>query len=137
MRVVAPLANEGCFGCGPGNGIGFHLEFEHAGDAGVVAHFTPGLEHQGWDGIMHGGLVSTLLDEAMAWAAAASTRIYLTARMEVRYREPVRIGTPLLVRGWLTRDRRRTLETRAEVQTLSGDVLAEATALYVLAPTAK
>ena len=134
MPLVAPLANAGCFGCGPGNAIGLHLQFEAHSDGGVQAQFTPGVEHQGWDGIMHGGLVTVLLDEAMAWAASSSTRMYYTARLEVRYREPVRTGAPLVVRGWITRNRGRTLETRAEVQTCSGAVLAEGTALFLRTP---
>jgi acyl-coenzyme A thioesterase PaaI-like protein len=135
VPLVAPLANEGCFGCGPGNPIGLHLAFESHADGGVVAHFTPGLEHQGWDGVMHGGLVTVLLDEAMAWAASASTTMYFTGKLEVRYRSPVRTGAPLLVRGWITRNRGRTLETRAEVQAEDGSVLAEGTALFMRAPS--
>ena len=136
MPLTAPLANQGCFGCGPANPIGLHLAFEHHPEGGVQARFKPGVEHQGWDGVMHGGLVTVLLDEAMAWAAAASTRIYYTGRLEVRYRQPVRTATPLIIRGWVTRDRRRTLETRAEIQSEDGQTLAEASALYMLAPTA-
>ncbi|HEY8693667.1 MAG TPA: PaaI family thioesterase [Chloroflexota bacterium] len=134
MPIVAPLANQGCFGCGPANPIGLHLNFEHHPDGGVQARFTPGAEHQGWDGMMHGGLVTVLLDEAMAWAASASSTVYYTGRLEVRYRQPVRSGTPLTVRGWIARNRGRTLETRAEVQSESGDTLAEATALFLRAP---
>jgi acyl-coenzyme A thioesterase PaaI-like protein len=134
VPITAPLANQGCFGCGPANPIGLHLAFEPHPDGGVQARFTPGAEHQGWDGVMHGGLVTVLLDEAMAWAAAASTRMYYTGRLEVRYRQPVRTSAPLIIRGWIIRDRGRTLETRAEVQSETGATLAEANALFMLAP---
>lgn len=134
MPLVAPLANDGCFGCGPGNPIGLHLQFEAHQDGGVQAHFAPGEAHQGWDGVMHGGLVTVLLDEAMAWAASATTTMYYTARLEVRYRKPVHTGSALLVRGWITRNRGRTLETRAEVQSEDGSVLAEGSALFMRAP---
>ena len=134
MSIPAPLANQGCFGCGPANPIGLHLDFDYHPDGGVQALFTPGHEHQGWDGVMHGGLVTVLLDEAAAWAAAASTSMNVTGRLEVRYREPVRTGSPLTVRGWVTRQRGRTMETRAEVQSAAGQVLAEATALFLRAP---
>jgi acyl-coenzyme A thioesterase PaaI-like protein len=133
VPIIAPLANQGCFGCGPANPIGLHLDFDRHEDGGVQALFIPGVEHQGWDGVMHGGLVTVLLDEAMAWAAAASTTIYYTGRLEVRYRQPVRTGAELTVRGWVTRNRGRTLETRAEVQLGGGEVLAEATALFIRA----
>jgi acyl-coenzyme A thioesterase PaaI-like protein len=136
VPIVAPLANQGCFGCGPANPIGLHLDFDHHVDGGVQASFTPCERHQGWDGVMHGGLVTVLLDEAMAWAASASANVYYTGKLEVRYRQPVRTGALLMVRGWVTRDRGRTLETRAEVRSGSGDVLAEATALFLRAPQA-
>jgi acyl-coenzyme A thioesterase PaaI-like protein len=134
VPIAASLANDGCFGCGPGNAIGLHLDFQHHPDGGVQASFTPGEQHQGWDGVMHGGLVTVLLDEAMAWAASASTTMYFTGRLEVRYRQPVRTGVLLTVRGWITRNRGRTLETRAEVQSAAGETLAEATALFLRAP---
>ncbi|MBV8084502.1 MAG: PaaI family thioesterase [Chloroflexi bacterium] len=133
MPIVAPLANQGCFGCGPSNPIGLHLHFEHHANGGVQARFTPGLEHQGWDGVMHGGLVTVLLDEAMAWAAAEKTRMYYTGRLEVRYRRPVTTGADVLVRGWITRDRGRSLETRAEIHSAEGETLAEGTALFLAA----
>src|SRR5581483_7013738 len=136
MPLVAPLANQGCFGCGPGNPIGLHLDFELHPDGGVAARFTPAAEHQGWDGVMHGGLVTVLLDEAMAWAASQKTAMYYTGRLEVRYRQPVTTGAPLVLRGWIVRDRGRSLETRAEVQDASGTLLAEATALFLRAPAA-
>ncbi|SRR5581483_621057 len=134
MPLVAPLANQGCFGCGPGNPIGLHLDFELHPDGGVAARFTPAAEHQGWDGVMHGGLVTVLLDEAMAWAAAQKTEMYYTGRLEVRYRRPVRTSQELLLRGWITRDRGSRLETEAQVQDAGGQVLAEASALFVRAP---
>ena len=137
MPLAAPLANQGCFGCGPANPIGMHLAFEEHSEGGVWASFEPKQEYQGWDGVMHGGLVTTLLDEAMAWAASASTVIYYTAKLEVRYRKPAPVDMPLIVRGWITRQRDSRLETRAELQSENGEILAEATALFVRAPKAE
>jgi len=131
MPIAASLANEGCFGCGPRNPVGLHLHFDRADDGGVVAAFEPKVEHQGWDGVMHGGLVGVLLDEAMAWAAAEKTQMYYTGRLEIRYRKPVRTGAPLQVRGWILKDRGRTLQTRAEIQDQDGATLAEAEALFM------
>ncbi|HLY65120.1 MAG TPA: PaaI family thioesterase [Chloroflexota bacterium] len=133
MPVAASLANEGCIGCGQANPIGLHLQFEPHPDGGVQASFTPKPEHQGWDGIMHGGMVTLLLDEAMAWAAAEKTSPYYTARAEIKYRRPVFIGQPLLLRGWIVRDRGLRLETRAEVHSSEGQLLAEGTALFIRA----
>ena len=80
---------------------------------------------------MHGGLVTLLLDESMAWAAASKTRMYYTAKLEVKYRHPVETGVPLRLRGWITRDRGRLMETAAAVTSEAGETLAEAKALFV------
>lgn len=136
MPLAAPLANQGCFGCGPANPIGLHLEFQEHTEGGVWAAFHSKPEYQGWDGVMHGGLVTVLLDEAMAWAASASRVIYYTAKLEVRYRRPVPVDAPLVVRGWITNKRGSRLETRAELQSQTGEMLAEATALFLRAPSA-
>ena len=73
QRHVDPFAivrsDHGCFGCGDDNPIGLHLRFAADGD-GVKASFVPGPEHQGFGDVVHGGIISTVLDEAMAWATA-------------------------------------------------------------------
>ena len=63
-----PEAN-GCFICGPSNPIGLRLRFHEEG-AGVAAEFVPGDLHIGWEGLIHGGLIAAVLDDAMAniWA---------------------------------------------------------------------
>ena len=53
-----------CFGCGQENPIGLRLSFDHDGDA-LVARFVPGEDHQGWPGIVHGGIIATLLYEVL------------------------------------------------------------------------
>ena len=60
-----------CYACGDLNPIGLHLEFKMEGDW-AVAQFVAQQEHQGYPGYVHGGLVSTLLDEAMGWATYGS-----------------------------------------------------------------
>ncbi|MGH2366286.1 MAG: PaaI family thioesterase [Chloroflexota bacterium] len=132
--VDAPLANANCFGCGSANSAGLHLHFTAHPDGGVQAEFEPRPEHQGWDGVVHGGLVAVLLDESMAWAAASKTVKYVTARLEVRYRHPVTVGQPVLLRGWVEQDRGRALDSRAQVLDATGSVLAEANALFIRAP---
>ena len=62
-------SNHACFGCGDNNPIGLRLRFAYAGN-GVEASFTPSAEHQGFHDVVHGGIISTVLDEAMAWATA-------------------------------------------------------------------
>src|SRR5688500_12117637 len=81
-------ADHACFGCGDENPIGLRLRFAPVGD-GVRASFIPGPEHQGFDNVIHGGIISTVLDEAMAWATARAGFWAVTGEMQVRFRQPL------------------------------------------------
>jgi len=89
---------------------------------------------QGWDGIAHGGIVCTILDEVMAWSLATTDNWGLTARMTVDFKRPVRLGIPIRAEGWMTRQRRRLVDTAARlVDVATGELLATAEAVYVAA----
>ena len=128
--IDADLTNQYCFGCGRHNPIGLHLEFERDG-ADVVASYTPRREDTGFPGVMHGGLASLLLDEAMGWAMYADRVFAVTARMETRFRRPVELDRPLAVRGRITRARGRRIEVSAELTDEAGDRLVEAAGLFL------
>jgi acyl-coenzyme A thioesterase PaaI-like protein len=89
---------------------------------------------QGWDGIAHGGIVCTILDEVMAWSLAATDNWGMTARMTVAFKRPVPLGVPVRAEGWMTRQRRRLVDTTARlVDPGSGELLATAEGVYVAA----
>ncbi|MEO5940103.1 MAG: PaaI family thioesterase, partial [Candidatus Limnocylindrales bacterium] len=93
---------------------------------------------QGWDGIAHGGIICTILDEVMAWSLAATDNWGLTARMSVEFKRPVRLGIPVRGEGWISAVRRRIVETAGRiVDPATGQVLATATATYVAADAAR
>ena len=119
-----------CFGCGSDNphGLGMHFRIE---DGRAVADFTPPAHLQGYPGHVHGGGVATMLDEAMGWAVYGSGAWAMTARFAMRFRQPVLAGEPLVVSGWVTRDRGRFLEVRAEARSRDGALLAEADGMFV------
>ena len=78
--------------------------------------------------------MSTILDEVMAWALVGQDNWGVTARMSVEFRRPVEVGTPIRADGWVTRDRRRTVETAGRIVDSSiGEELATGTGLYVAA----
>jgi uncharacterized protein (TIGR00369 family) len=116
-----------CFACGTKNPIGLKLKFDWDGKE-VKAKFTPGEYHQGWAGLVHGGIISCLLDEAMSYAALYSGVNSLTARMQTRFRMPLPIDEPLTVTGSVTRQTRRLVETKAELKLADGTLVAESTA---------
>lgn len=104
-----------CFGCSPDHPFGFRLQFAREGDE-VVTRFTPGSQHQGPLGIMHGGLVSTLADEVAAWSVIAILgKFGFTTNFEANLHRPIRIGIPIEARSRVTRDARRIVEVAVSI----------------------
>jgi uncharacterized protein (TIGR00369 family) len=114
-----------CFGCGAANPIGLRLEFDVDEERrSAEATFKPRPEHQGYAGITHGGIMATVLDEAMlklCWELGIPA---VTARLEVELKRAVPVGEELRVRGWITEDKGRLLEAQAEITDSSGEVVA-------------
>ncbi len=139
-NVVAGLDgvrdDHGCFGCGRLNPHGLRLRFAPTDDgAGVWAPFIPRAVDEGYGGVVHGGIVTTLLDEAMAWACYAREVWVMTAKIEVRFRRSVAVGVPLRVIGRVAADRGRLIETVGELRgEADGALLAEATATFARVP---
>ena len=118
-----------CFGCGSENPHGLGMHFRRDGDR-AVAEFVIQPRFQGYPGRAHGGVVATMLDEAMSWAVYHSGAWSVTAKMEMRFRAGVPLGEPLTASGWITRDRGRFLELRSEVRDANGKLLAESDGLF-------
>jgi acyl-coenzyme A thioesterase PaaI-like protein len=128
---MGDIRNTWCFACGPDNPIGLKLKFSDDGEK-YTARFTAGPEHQGYDGIVHGGIVSTLLDEIMARYPYARGENTVTARLEIRYRQPTPIGQELTVTGWIVSKRGRIYETAGTVALADGTVTAEGKATVMV-----
>ena len=118
-----------CFVCGPDNPAGLRLRFVQDG-ARVRAEFVPREEHVGWEGIVHGGILAAVLDDAMGNVFYLQGYQALTARMEVRFRRPVRPGEHLEVRAWVAAEDTRTVTTRAEL-VRNGEVVCSAEARFL------
>jgi uncharacterized protein (TIGR00369 family) len=126
-----------CFGCAAQNPVGLRLKVERDGDH-CVARFVSNEHHQGWEGMLHGGVLAALMDEIMAWALWCQEVPAVTGSLSLRYLQPAPIGEEILVRGWLARRTSRAVETRAEVRSATGALIAEAKALCVMpAPSHK
>lgn len=127
-----PFDDGNCFACGPTNPIGMHLHFDRVVEGGgVIANAILAPEYQGWRGIAHGGIVMALLDEAMAHAAGFAGHRGVTAMVNVRFRKPVPLGTPIEVRGRVTWQRRNVLGVEGTVLDASGTILARAEGSFV------
>jgi len=101
-----------CFVCGAENAWGLRLAPEGAGGRGRL-RFLPDRRHQGFSGVLHGGLVSTLFDEAMAYAAMSLGGRFVTAEIRVRFRRPVVTGRALDVSAEIVEERGRIVRIRA------------------------
>jgi uncharacterized protein (TIGR00369 family) len=124
-----------CYACGPANEQGLHMTFRREGER-TVCDFSPSAFQQGYPGRMHGGVVSTMLDEAMGWAVYHAHEWGATARLNVRYRRPVPLDRELRVDAWIVRNRARLIELRAEIRDTAGRLLAEADGVFMkLDPT--
>jgi uncharacterized protein (TIGR00369 family) len=117
-----------CFACGKDNPIGLKLEFQPDGQA-VRAKFVSTELHQGWPGIVHGGILLTLLDEAAGYVSYFQGVNCVTARSEIRFRHSAPVGEPLLVTAHPTKMRKRLIQTEAAITMEDGTVVVEGTIL--------
>jgi len=133
------LETKSCFVCGPENPVGLHVPFARDGLHGSRAVYTAREEHCGWPGLLHGGVAMALLDEALAWALYFQGLFGVTARLETRFREPIRAGEKLIIRAWTTEPRKRIVSARAEIRGADegNSLLAEAEATMYLQPLAR
>ena len=135
-RIV--LAPHNCFACGSLNTHGIQLEL-HAGDGRCWTELELDRRFEGWEGIAHGGIVSTILDEVMAWALVDNDSWGVTARMSVEFKRPVPIGRPIRAEGRVVEVRRRIVRRRGRRSSTppTATVLATAEGTFVAAPDAQ
>lgn len=123
----------GCLVCGRDNPTGFALKLFADSETGIVqTHFTVDARHAGFDGIVHGGALATLLDEAMVWSATwACGRFCLCGEMTVRFRQPSRVGETLTIQGITDRARGRLVLCSGKVLGADGSLRVEASGKFV------
>jgi acyl-coenzyme A thioesterase PaaI-like protein len=123
-----------CFACGALNANGLHLALHVDGER-CWTDLTIPARFQGWDEIAHGGIVTTILDEVMAWSLVDHDNWGLTARLTVEFKRPVRLEQPIHAEGWVVTARRRLITTAGRiVDPVTHEVLATAEASYLAAP---
>jgi beta-phosphoglucomutase family hydrolase len=123
-----------CFGCGQDNPIGLKLKFNWDGKV-ASARFAPNKLYQGWSGLVHGGIITALLDEAMAYAALFGGVNTITATMEAKFKHPAPLDKPLIINGSIIKKTRRLVETKATIALTDGTLIAEGTATQFIVST--
>jgi uncharacterized protein (TIGR00369 family) len=132
VTLNADLDEGFCFGCGINNPIGLKLKFTRDGEW-LITSFTPDKTHQGWPGLLHGGILGTLLDEVMSNAAYATGNTCLTASISIRLRQPVKVEVPLVISARITRHSKKIIETEGRICLKDGTIIAESTAKQFIA----
>jgi uncharacterized protein (TIGR00369 family) len=125
MPAMALTDDRWCFACGPDNPHGLHLAFRFEGDD-YVCDFVPQRCHQGWAGVVHGGIIATLLDEAMTRMLWDTGTNAVTADLHLRLSRPAQVGIPLQVRARVRNRRKSLVEAEAEALLSDGTVVATA-----------
>lgn len=118
------------------NEIGLKLQFYADGDGGVVGEYTVPKQFEGYPGLAHGGIVATMLDEALirAFLLDDPNRLMYTARLTTRFRKHLPIEQPLTIRAKITKDRRTKGEAEAQIYGPDGELLVDGQALMVALP---
>lgn len=136
MRNLQPNSRH-CFVCGVENKFGLHLRFFETAEGEVTIETTVPDHFQGYPGIVHGGIVASLVDEALGRAhmgPADDPRFMFTAKLSVNYRKPVPIETPIRVVAHAVKSKRRSATSVASIFGPDGELLAEADAVLVNVP---
>ncbi len=121
-----------CFVCGLKNPNGLKLSFEIDKEKQTLkTTFVASPTFQGWDGIVHGGIISTLLDEAMAKLVFELGFQSITASLEIRFKKPAPILEPLQIFGTISEMSKRMIRAKAHVAKEDGTILATGVSTFL------
>jgi acyl-coenzyme A thioesterase PaaI-like protein len=131
-RIKQPNSKN-CFACGLGNEHGLGLQFYEINGDELVAEYVVPEHFEGFPGIVHGGIIASMLDEMLSRAAmiGETNRFRMTAKLEIRYRAPVPTGQLLKLRAVIEKRRGRISFTKAELRLPDGTVASEANGMMV------
>ena len=124
-----------CFACGHHNDYGLQLTFHREGER-IVAEYQPAERYQGFPGVLHGGILATLLDETMGRTGALRREWMMTGKLDIRYRQPAPLDQTLRVWGEIARERDGAIDAIGAVELMDGTVLAEARGMFLRLPAA-
>lgn len=132
-----PSNSERCFACGPLNSRGLKLAFEYNADKQIVeSRIILSSEFIGWPGIIHGGIVATILDECAYYAIAQSAANHgsgVTTNINLDFKHPVAPDEPLLAAAWIENTRRQLVYCQTRLYRESDmKLLAQARITYLM-----
>jgi len=133
--LLTHSAQNNCFGCGQSNPVGLHLLFSQTPDHTVFCDALIPENYEGPPGYLHGGIIATLLDEAMSKANRARGVTAMTRQMQVDYLRPVPSNATIRIQGHVTRIEGRKHWAEAQILSADGKLLAQATGLFIAVRT--
>ena len=136
MMKEAQSSSRQCFVCGVENPFGLHIHFYDTGPAEVTAEYTVPEHFQGYGGIVHGGVIAAMLDEVASrvYFRGDPPRLVVTAKLNIRYRNPVPVLNPIRLVGRGVEDKGRVCTALGQIWGADGTLLAEADVTLVEVP---
>jgi acyl-coenzyme A thioesterase PaaI-like protein len=132
LMTMGAQSQDACTVCGPNHPRGLRITYEQDSSGSSTASWIPTSGWEGFRGIVHGGIISTVLDEAMAKAVAATECEALTGELRVRFRHQVQAGEKCQIKGWVVKRTKRLLETEATLTAADGSECAHAWAVFLV-----
>ena len=132
--IIKQSNTHNCFVCGIDNPFGLGIHFESDGKGKVTAQKIFSSEYQGYPGIVHGGILSAVLDEAAGRSTMTEKRpeiVLVTGKLVVHFRKPVKINQNVLIEGVMIKRTGRVYETRGTIKTETGELLVDAEVILV------
>lgn len=135
-KIINPWRNHAeynCFGCCPDNPIGLHMEFYEDGEY-IVSTWHPEKNYQGWVNTMHGGILSTLIDEVCGWVVTRKLQTSgYTVQLNVKFKKAVPTTEPVLtIKAKVAKQVRNLAYIHAEITNSAGELCNEGEAIYFL-----
>ena len=123
--------NQGCYACGSANSEGLRMKFSLDENEDLVSEFTADKRHQGFDGILHGGIMALVLDEMMVNLTWIKGYNAVSAEINVRLKKPVRTGQKISLRSRIVCEEKKLIKTEAQAFGPDGKLVAEAKAVCI------
>jgi uncharacterized protein (TIGR00369 family) len=125
-------SSKACFVCGTDNPISMKLETYYDEDGNISANYIPEKKYSGWENIIHGGIISAILDEVMVWVPWAATgKYFFTGEITVRFMKPLLAGTQITAKAKPLKRGSRVFETSGEIRDAEETIYATATGKYI------
>jgi uncharacterized protein (TIGR00369 family) len=121
-----------CFVCGSKSTEGLKIKFEHIQGGKSEARYAFEPRHQGYDGVVHGGILAAVLDDSMAHAVMALGLMPITTEMRIRFKKPIAVGEEVLFEGQVEKVGRRMVEAKAVGIGPDGEVKVEAEGKFLI-----